>query len=267
MTRRSLLLTPTLLAAAQAPKFQWPNNKQAALSLSFDDSRLSQIDTGVPFLNKRNAKATFYVLSSTYLKRLRPWKAALAAGHEIAHHTKAHPCTANYGIGGPDNALEDYTLERLARDLDSATDEIQTHFGVKPTSFAYPCGQKFVGRGANVHSYVPLIAKRFATGRGYLDEAANNPNVCDLSALMGTGFDNLTFPQMKALLDTAAKGGRWIIFAGHEMSHADGRQTTNLDALGELIDYARANNIWLDTVANIGQYVHKTRAATAAAAR
>lgn len=254
MTRRLFLFTPL---AAQTKSFQWPNNKPAALSLTFDDARHSQVDAGIPFLNKLNVKATFYVLSSNYTQRLEAWKAAHAAGHEIAHHTKSHPCTGNYAFA-KNKALEDFTLTKLAEDLDTATDEIQTAFGVKPTSFAYPCGQKFVGRGASTQSYVPLIAKRFLTGRGYLDEAANDPAVCDLSALMGSGLDNLTFAQMKAQLDAAIKERRWLIFAGHEMGAA-GRQTTNLEALAELIAYARANNVWLDTVANIGQYVHKNR--------
>lgn len=255
MTRRLFLLAPL----AQPKPFQWPNNKKAALSLSFDDARLSQVDTGIPFLNKHNVKGTFYVLSSAYTKRLDAWKAALKDGHEIAHHTKSHPCTGNYGFA-KNKALEDFTLTRMAEDLDAATDEIATTFGIKPTSFAYPCGQKFVGRGAATQSYVPLIAKRFVTGRGYLDEAANDPAICDLSALMGTGADNLTFPQMKTLLDAAAKEGRWLIFAGHEMGTSNGRQMTDLDALAELIAYAKAQNIWLDTVHNIGQHVHKSRA-------
>ena len=258
MTRRSLLLTPALLAAQQPKPFRWPNGKRAALSLSFDDARLSQVDAGIPFLNKLKVKATFYVLSSAYTKRLEAWKAALKEGHEIAHHTKSHPCTANYGFAR-NKGLEDFTLTRLAEDLDTATDEIVTTFGIKPVSFAYPCGQKFVGRGAGTQSYVPLIAKRFMTGRGYLDEAANDPAVCDLSALMGTGVDNLTFPQMKAHLDAALKENRWLIFAGHEMGNTDGRQMTNLDALSELIAYAKSNDVWLDTVANIGKHLHQSR--------
>ncbi|MFN0101967.1 MAG: polysaccharide deacetylase family protein [Bryobacteraceae bacterium] len=256
MTRRSLLLTPGLLTAQTKP-FQWPNGKQAALSLSFDDARHSQVDTGIPFLNKLNVKATFYVLSSNYTKRLEAWKAAHASGHEIAHHSKSHPCTGNYAFAR-NKALEDFTLTRMAEDLDAATGEIQSAFGVKPVSFAYPCGQKFVGRGANTQSYVPLIAKRFLTGRGYLDEAANDPSVCDLSALMGTGLDNLTFAQMKAQVDTAIKESRWLIFAGHEMGGL-AHQSTSLEALAELISYVKANNVWLDTVVNIAKHVHKSR--------
>ena len=77
---------------------------------------------------------------------------------------------------------------------------------------------------------------------------------------MGSGLDNLTFPQMKAQLDAAIKDHRWLIFAGHEMGLTNRNQMTNLDALAELIAYARAQNVWLDTVHNIGQHVYKSRA-------
>ena len=33
-------------------KFSWPEGKKMALSLTFDDARLSQIDTGIPLLDK-----------------------------------------------------------------------------------------------------------------------------------------------------------------------------------------------------------------------
>lgn len=259
ISRRFLLSLPMALAA-QPPAFLWPEGKRAALSLSFDDARLSQVDAGVPFLNERGVKATFYVLSSIYSKRLEAWKAAHAAGHEIAHHTKAHPCSINFNFARK-NALENLTLEQLAQDLDTATDEIQSTFGIKPESFAYPCGQKFVGRGSGTQSYVPLIAKRFITGRGYMDEAANDPSVCDLSSLTGIGFDNLTFAQMKTHVDAAVREGRWLIFAGHEMGTTNGRQMTDLGALGHLIDYVRKpeHGLWVDTVGHIGRYVHSKR--------
>src|SRR5262245_34802693 len=106
ISRRSILLTPALLLGQK--KFVWPNGKTSALSLSFDDARLSQVDAGVPFLNKHEVKATFYVLRNAYEKRLEAWQAAATAGHEIAHHTSSHPCTANYGFS-KGNALEDFT--------------------------------------------------------------------------------------------------------------------------------------------------------------
>ena len=63
---------------------------------------------------------------------------------------------------------------------------------MKPRTFAYPCGQRFVGRGFEVRSYVPPVAERSLAGRGYLDESANDPAVCDLAEAMGTPFGDWT---------------------------------------------------------------------------
>src|SRR2546429_8867624 len=135
-------------------------------------------------------------------KRLDGWKKAVAEGHEIGNHSNTHPCTANYSFSRL-NALEDYTLEMMAAQLDGANAEIQDLLGVKPRTFAYPCGQKFVGRGLDVRSYVPLVAERFLVGRGYLDESANDPHVCDLAQAMGTSFDDMEFEQMRNQVEQA----------------------------------------------------------------
>src|SRR2546429_707276 len=73
-------------------------------------------------------------------KRLDGWKKAVAEGHEIGNHSNTHPCTANYSFSRL-NALENYTLEMMAAQLDGANAEIETLLGVKPRTFAYPCGR------------------------------------------------------------------------------------------------------------------------------
>jgi peptidoglycan/xylan/chitin deacetylase (PgdA/CDA1 family) len=246
-----------LTATPQLQSFQWPDGKRAAVSLSFDDGRVSQLDTGLALLKKANVRVTFYVTPAAVERRLDGWKQAVADGHEIGSHSLTHPCTGNYAFS-LSNALEDFDLPKMAAQLDEATDRIQKLLGVKPTTFAYPCGLKFVGRGRDVKSYVPLIAERFLVGRGYLDESPNAPAVTDLAQAMGTPLDDLDFPQMKAIVDSAAQEGRWIIFAGHDFGERR-RQTTDTKALETLIAYLKdpANGIWLGTVAEVGGYVKK----------
>lgn len=41
--------------------FQWPEGIKMGLSLTFDDGRLSQIDTGTPLLDMYGVKAIFYL--------------------------------------------------------------------------------------------------------------------------------------------------------------------------------------------------------------
>jgi peptidoglycan-N-acetylglucosamine deacetylase len=243
--------------AGAVKPFRWPNGTRAAVSLSFDDARTTQVDTGLDVLRRHQVKATFFLQSENISKRLDGWKKAVADGHEIGNHTVTHPCTGNYAFSRR-NALEDYSLEMMAAQLDGANAEIGRLLGVKPRTFAYPCGLKFVGRGLDVRSYVPLVADRFLVGRGYLDEAANDPAFCDLSQAMGTPFDDLTFDQMKELVEKASQDGRWVIFVGHDIGKR-GFQVTDAEALGALCDYLNdpANRIWVGTVAEIGDYVRR----------
>jgi peptidoglycan/xylan/chitin deacetylase (PgdA/CDA1 family) len=248
-----------LMAQAAKSKFRWPEGKRVAVSLSFDDARASQVDVGVPLFDKHGVKATFYVSPRSLQKRLDLWKKAAANGHEIGNHSSSHPCTANFSFSLK-NALENYTLPMMEKELDGANAEIERLLGVKPVTFAYPCGQKFVGRGVDVKSYVPLVAKRFLVGRGFRDEAANDPALCDLAQLLGMESDGLTFEQMKDLVARAAARGGWQVFAGHEVGKP-ANQTTQAAPLEQLLQYAAdpANGVWIDTVEAVGKYIRAQR--------
>jgi len=243
--------------AAPAHSFAWPSGKRAAVSLTFDDARLSQADVGISLLDSYGVKATFYVSPSHAAKRLPAWRAAAADGHEIGNHSIRHPCSGNFPWAR-EKALEDYTLEEMADELDRASDEIVEMLGVRPVTFAYPCGQKFVGRGENVRSYVPLVASRFLAGRGWRDEGANDPVFCDLAQLMAMELDGLTFVQLKAAIEAACENGSWLVLCGHEIG-AGGRQTTRADTLRAFCEYAQDpnNGLWVDTVANVARYMAK----------
>jgi peptidoglycan/xylan/chitin deacetylase (PgdA/CDA1 family) len=254
-----LNLCGELLAQDAQAGFHWPNGKKVAVSLSFDDGRPSQIDVGLPLLDKHGVKATFYVNARSLGRRLEGWKKAAASGHEIGNHTNSHPCTVNLPFSRK-NALEDYTIPMMEKELDGNNTEIVRLLGVKPVTFAFPCGQKFIGRGVDVQSYVPLIAKRFLAGRGFRDEGANDPVRCDLAQIMGMESDGLTFDQMKGLVATTAAERGWLVLAGHEIG-SPGRQTTQAAALEEFLRYAAApsNGVWLDTVAAVARYVRAQR--------
>ena len=59
----------------------WPDGAKVAVSLSFDDARLSQPDAGIPMLDSFGVKATFYLNPGPMKERLEGWKKAVAAGH------------------------------------------------------------------------------------------------------------------------------------------------------------------------------------------
>lgn len=252
---------PGPAAGEGAPeRFSWPKGKKAAVSLTFDDGRPSQIDNGMPVFKARKVRATFYVQPGNVALRLPGWKRAVRDGHEIGNHTKTHPCTGNYAFSRK-NALEEMTLEDMAREIDGATRGIEDALGVRPESFAYPCGQTFVGRGRDLRSTVPLVAERFLTGRLWLSEAANDPEVCDFFQLLAMDSDAKTFEEIRPLLERTAAEGRWLVLAGHDIGDP-GFQTTLAKTVDDLCRYAAdpANGLWIDTVGTIGRYVAEERA-------
>lgn len=270
MLRTILLLALLLhigqfaLAQNNTAAFVWPEGKQVAVSLSFDDARPSQVDAGTALLDQYGVKATFYVVPATVEKRLAGWKQAAAKGHEIGNHSLNHACTGNF-TWSRQKALEDYTLKKMRRELVQANARIEQLLGVRCQSFAYPCGQTFVGRGKDTRSYVPVVAGLFASGRGWLDEGPNDPSFCDMAQLTGMEMDGKDFEQILPLLQEARKTGKWVVLAGHEMGES-GPQTTRLSMLRQLIAYAQdpANGIWLAPVGTVAQYVLQQQKAPAA---
>lgn len=252
----SFFLSAQMLLAQQAETtFAWPEGKQIAISLSFDDARASQVDAGTALLDEYGVKGTFYVVPNSVKQRLEGWKKAVASGHEIGNHSFNHPCTGNFPWSRQ-KAIENYTLKQMRNELILANKDIKELLGVESEVFAYPCGQTYIGRGENTKSYVPVVSKLFLSGRGWLDEGPNAPQFCDLAQLTGMEMDGKDFEQILPLIENAKKSGAWLVLAGHEMG-TSGNQTTRLSMLKKLIEYAQnpANGIWIAPVGTVAKYI------------
>lgn len=240
--------------------FEWPDDHEAAVSLSFDDARPSQIDAGLPFFERHDVQVTFYVVPSNVRERIEGWKAAVADGHEIANHSWSHPCSGNFAFSR-ENALEQYTLDQMRVELEKTSRWLDEHLGVRAKSFAYPCGQKYVGRGRDAKSYVPVAADLFTSARGWLDEAPNDPAYVDAAQLTGVRMDDRSFDQIRPLLEQIQEDGRWLVLAGHDVGSEGAHQTTSLEMLEKLFEYVRRpeNDVWLAPVGTIADYVTEYR--------
>lgn len=246
----------SMSALAQSQKSaMWPAGKKMALSLTFDDGRGSQVQAGVKLLNQYGAKATFYVMPNAIEKTLPLWRELVKSGHEIGNHTMFHPCSGNFAWSRS-KALEEYSLEKMAKELGESNRQISEMLGVVPESFAYPCGQTFVGNNEKTQSYVPLVYQQFTSGRGWRNEAPNDPAYLNMAQLTGMEMDGKDFDELLPLIQDAAKQGYWLVLAGHEMG-IGGNQTTRLSMLEKLIQYAQKpeNGIWLAPVKEVTHYL------------
>ena len=241
------------------PTFAWPRGTRAAVSLSFDDGRPSQLDLGLAVLARSGTKATFYVTPGHVEERLADWRQALATGHEIGNHSLRHTCTGNF-IWGVRNVLENYTVEQMEEELVEANRGLRERLGVTPTTFAYPCGQTFVGRGVDRRSYVPTVARLFQAGRGFREEFLNRPDFCDLAALGGTEMDGVPFERLVATVEQAAANGQWVIFVGHDVANLP-RQCVTPEVLERFCAWCHdpTHGVWIDTVAAVAAQVTAAR--------
>ena len=246
-------------ASAQDKTVPWPEGKSVAISLTFDDGRFSQVEGGTALLDEFKTKATFYVVPSAVEQRLEGWKKAVASGHEIGNHSLNHPCSGNFPWARA-KALENYSIQQMQDELKEANKHIHQLLGITPKQFAYPCGQKFVGRGKDTKSYVPVVAGLFQSGRGWLDEGANDPLFCDFAQLTGMESDGKDFEEILVLINQAKANHQWLVFAGHEMA-GDGAQTTRLSMLRKLLAYTNdpANGIWIAPVGTVAGYIETKR--------
>ena len=230
-----------------------PEGVRVALSLTFDDARPSQLEVAVPLLDACEVRASFYVLPEAVARRRREWQAVVAAGHEIGNHTVTHPCSANFAFSRA-NALEDYTLEGIENEIDQASGLVEDLLGSWPRTFAYPCGQSFVGRGAGRTSYVPAVARRFLAGRGYGSETPNDPRGCDWAHLDAYLVDGLDADRLVGLVGGQGADGRWVVMAGHDVGDG-GPQTVLTGALEALCRRASEGDVWVAPVAEVAGWL------------
>lgn len=240
----------------------WPDGKRVAVSLSFDDARNSQLDHGVPVLDECGARGTFYVNVDRATARIAEWRAAAQSGHEIGNHSLRHSCSGNF-VWHAANVLENYTEEQMEEELVTANQQLAGLFGAAPRTFAYPCGQTFVGRGVGRRSYVPAVARHFLAGRGFRDEYYNRPEFVDLAKVGGTEMDGVPYDQLITHIERAATNGQWVVFVGHEvLADETRRQTVTPETLRRLCAYclSPAHGVWLDTVGAIAAWVGQLQA-------
>jgi len=233
----------------------WAGGARAAVSLTFDDAPPSQLDHAIPAMDRRGLRASFYVNpgpGSRFAGAIERWREAHARGHEIGNHTVLHPCSGSFPWIQPDRALELWSLDDIERDVLAARQYLESLVpGIGAVSFAYPCGQTFVGRGAGRQSYVPVIARHFSVARG-LGESANDPAMCDLHCLSAWMVQGVTADALIEMLQPSVELGHWAIYCFHGVG--GDHIAVTADAFAGLVDYLadRSDEVWTDTVQAVG---------------
>ena len=238
--------------------FEWPRGTRAAVSLTFDDGMRSQREVGVPLLNRFGVQATFYVNpQDDYVLMLEPWRKAVAAGHEVGNHTINHPCSKNFPFISEfgRRALEEMSLADIGWELEETNRRIVEVLPEQgAVSFAYPCYQPFVGRGATRQSYVPVTLEHCVAGRGR-GEQSNDPRYCDLGYLWSWPCERMTAQTLIGIVEQAIAQRRWAILTFHGIH--EGHLSVAEGDLAELCAHLERNQdrVWSAPVNRVAQWV------------
>jgi len=148
MAKIGIALTVLLVSILSVPVIaqprSWPDGKQAAIVLTYDDALTSQLDIAIPALDAAGLKGTFF-LSGLRADQVGRWRAAAAEGHELGNHTIFHPC-ARGAFPMPDrNNTENYTVAAMLGEISAMNATLTAIDGKLQHSFAMPCGQNLAG--------------------------------------------------------------------------------------------------------------------------
>lgn len=258
-SRIFLLVSAVLMAASLSAAAPWPSGRVCAVSLTYDDAIESQILNAAFDLDQHHLKGSFFITgaSRSISENAGAWSALAAKGHELGNHTTQHPCGGPTGTFNlPENRLEAYDLDRMAKELD-ATSAFVKALGMKgPLTFAYPCGQAWVGKEQT--DYSPLVKERFLAARGVNNRLAD-PATVDLFNTPAWDGSKKDADYLKGLVDDAHEKGAWLII----MFHGVGGDYLSVsgDAHQALCEYlASKQDVWTAPFGTVAKAVAKFQA-------
>ncbi|HEY5745498.1 MAG TPA: polysaccharide deacetylase family protein [Chryseolinea sp.] len=205
---------------------EYPENKIAALSITFDDGCPSVFTKIVPLLDQYNLKGTFLIIARAASARNEwdKWNALIANGHEVGNHSMTH----SYYLGTvQDNAL-------LNREIDSSYLVLTSHLSKPPFSFGHP-----------FHSTSPQADN--IVFRHHYATKISPPGFCHMIPL----FDNRSF---KEELKEGIDGHKWIVTTAHGIGDCFAPMSYEVwqDFIQTVV--ASQNDVYIDTFGNLSKY-------------
>ena len=138
-----ILILALTVQAQQSP--QWPQNKKAAIVLTYDDALVSHLEIAIPQLNKHNLPGTFYLMGSMSEDQMDQWREVSRQGHELGNHTLFHPCSEKAFEAHPRNTSESHDASSILTEIGMMNKLLYAIDGKKLRTYAYPCSEIIVG--------------------------------------------------------------------------------------------------------------------------
>ena len=244
---------------------QWPGDRVAAISLTFDDAMDTQLDNAGPILKKHHVNGTFFVSTGqpSWRNRTSEWKDLARRGNELANHTVHHPCL----LLEIQPHSQDYTPEMMEAEIRDAAQEIVTLLNWRRgLTFAYPCGNASFGQPwdqvRNEGLYLQYVAKYSFGGRGAGGGGPLNPDEISVLTVPDLGpTDGKDFVTLLAMAQPGIRDHDWAIYCFHGV----GGQWLSIssEALDQLARYLELHpEIWTASFGDVLRYTQERHAAS-----
>ncbi len=247
----------------QSP-IQWPKNRRAAVSLTYDDGIPNHPQVVAPLLEQYGLRGTFYIpIKDDVLQNPLPWRAMAERGHELGNHTVFHPCWSagnKYKDWLPDQySLVHYTPERWLDEIQTANQGLELIDNQTERTFGNTCFDNFIGPEDDPLCLEPLIAQAFLAARG---EQTGRP--VDLANLnfnnLGTIWaDRRSFGDFAGELQEITDNSGWVIYTFHGVGEAAHTHHINAAEHLRLLEFLHdnANRYWTAPVIEVVRWLKK----------
>jgi len=221
----------------------WPLDRPCAVTIHYDDTRLSSITTAAPNLEEFGFRGSF-ALNAYYVGEATgtwdQWRDLASRGHEIMNHGYSH------------RLLGEITLEEIEEEISLGRQMLEDSIGVSVNHFVYP--------GCSISDEAVEIATRYhKTAR--CGSGRNDPRNYDRGLVKGYGWGTNSkykngpeyLEELYADVDKAIAEGSWLIIYFHGL----GTHESEVDEYihKSFLAYLKAKNVWVATHDEVYQYI------------
>lgn len=209
---------------------------EGMVTVSLDDSWISQYVTALPILDDADIKATFYITTQPiiegWLDFMTPLQVRNIAqrGHEVGNHTITHP------------HLLELSAVDISKEIIDAKTYLQGLTGMSVTTFAHPYGEF----NDNIKDLVRTSGHLTARGIGQVNLNTRLTDKYDLNS--SCILRDTSFTDIKAKIDEAIAQKRWYILCIHEVKTGGTEFSITPTQFQEIVNYIKSSGVKTVTI-------------------
>jgi peptidoglycan/xylan/chitin deacetylase (PgdA/CDA1 family) len=253
----TLLAAVGTFAAFAAPSpTKWPDGRQAAIVLTYDDALRSHLDVAIPQLDAAGLKGTFFLAGTFPQEDVERWRKVAASGHELGNHSLVHPCARGTFDMPEQYNNERYSVQTMLTEIRVMNTLLHAIDGRTERTYATPCGQTVVGGEDYMAALRTSGLVKYVRGVG----AGSAAGTLDPFDVPGMFFpESVTGADLIAFVDGAKRRGGLGVMGFHGVG--GDYLKVSAEAHQQLVKYLHddRDTLWITTFHQAVEYATRSR--------